>query len=159
MSLPRADERGETLVELLITIVILGIAVVAIVGGLMTSIQMSDIHRKQATSGSYTQDYAESVDRYVAAGNYVACAGQPSRPDYSAAFAFVTMPAEYKNLYAAPVATYRYWDPTWTAGSSASPWMTTCSAATDQGLQQVTVQVRSKDGRAAEQAVVVVRKP
>jgi type II secretory pathway pseudopilin PulG len=149
------DDRGETLVELLMTIVIMGIAVVSIVGGLVTAIQMSDVHRKQATGGAYAQDYAESVDRYVAAGHYAACAGQPGQPDYTAAFASVALPVGYQ----APVASYRYWDPTWAPGSSVSPWLTTCSVATDQGLQQVTVQVQSNDGRATERAVVVVRRP
>jgi type II secretory pathway pseudopilin PulG len=160
--LHQGDDRGETLVELLMTIVIMGIAVVSIVGGLVTAIQMSDVHRKQATSGAYAQDYAESVARYVAAGNYVPCAGQPPQLDYTAAFASVTMPAAYASQYKPPVATYRYWDPTWTPGSTASPWLspaTPCSVAADPGVQQVTVQVQSKDGRATEQAVVVVRRP
>ena len=43
----------------------------------------------------------------------------------------------------------RYW--------GATGWQTGCSA--DTGLQRLTIQVASDDGRAAEQLTVVVRKP
>ncbi len=159
MSPAWTDDRGETLVELLITIAITGIAVVSIVGGLMTAIATSDIHRKQATGGAYARNYAESVNRYIAAGHYTACAGKAPQPDYTPAFATVTLPADYKDNYKDPVATYRYWDPAWTPGSSATPWTLGCSVTTDAGLQQVTVSLESKDGRALERSVIVVRKP
>ena len=45
-----ADERGETLVEMLLAVAIMGIAAVALMAGLTTSVLMSDIHRKQATA-------------------------------------------------------------------------------------------------------------
>lgn len=137
-----AGDRGETLVELLITVVILGIAAVAIVGGLMTSIQMSDIHRKQASAGASARDFAETVDRYVGSTGYVACATPSS---YAPAAVGFGAPAGYT----ASVASVRYW--------TGTGWTTTCT--TDLGLQQVTVQVQSSDARATETSVVVVRKP
>lgn len=138
-----ADDRGESLVELLITVVIMGITVVAVMGGLLTSIQLSDVHRKQATSGADARSYAELIDRYVAAGNYVECAG-PSA--YAPATVGFTPPTGYQ----ASVAKVEYWD------ASNRTFSGPCSSA---GLERVTVQVASPDARAAEQAVVVVRKP
>ncbi len=152
MALPVADDDGATLLELIVAVVIMGITVVAVLGGLMTSIQTSDLHRKQATAGTYARDYAETVNRYVAAGNYAPCAGHAN---YAAAFATVPVPSGFKD----PVASVRYWDPAWTAGSAASPWVSSCTTSSDVGLQQVTVQVESTDGRATETSVVVVRRP
>src|SRR4051812_14134644 len=70
------NDSGETLIEVLVAIVILGIAAVAILGGLQLSVAASDIHRKQTTGGAYARSYAEAVERYVAAdpSNYRPCA-------------------------------------------------------------------------------------
>jgi len=45
-------ERGETLLELVVAVTIMGLAVAAIVGGMATSIMMSDIHRQEARAGA-----------------------------------------------------------------------------------------------------------
>jgi Tfp pilus assembly protein PilV len=138
MSRP-ANDRGETLLEVLIAVVIIGVAIVAIIGGLVTSVLMSDIHRKQATAGSTVRDYAETIEKYVA-GNYVAC---QSAANYTSAVGF-TNPTGY----ARSVTSVSYWN--------GSGWASACG--TDVGLQQLTVQVASSDGRASEQLVIVVRR-
>ncbi len=152
---PRAhpDERGETLVELLIAVAIMGIAVVAIMAGLTTSVLMSDIHRKQATAGATVRAYAESIEHGVASDGcnggspgpacYQACAAvshYEAPPGFSA-------PAGYTP--SAVAGSMRYWN-----GAS---WQTGCG--TDTGLQQLQIQVASDDGRATERVTVVVRKP
>jgi prepilin-type N-terminal cleavage/methylation domain-containing protein len=48
--LPRDSSSGETLVELLVAMSILGVAVVALVSGIGTSVLVSDVHRKEATA-------------------------------------------------------------------------------------------------------------
>jgi type II secretory pathway pseudopilin PulG len=131
----RTDDRGETMVELLLAVVIMGLVIVAAVGGLVTAVLVSDIHRKQATAASYARDYAEAVQ----AAPYVACATPPAY-----ASAGPTWPGYPKSVVAV-----RYW--------TGSAWQGSCSA--DVGVQQVTVQVASADGRAAEKVVVVLRKP
>lgn len=138
--LPKRDERGESLLELLMAVSIMGIAVVAIVGGLLAGILMTDIHRKQATAGMYVRDYAEAIATEVAAPEgYRACAEAGSYgTEFSAAEGFT--PA---------VVSIRYWD--------GSAWQPECG--TDSGLQQLTLQVRSADERATERVVIVVRKP
>jgi type II secretory pathway pseudopilin PulG len=140
---PEADrDRGETLLELLIALTIMSIAVVAVVGGLVAGIAVSDIHRKQATAGAAVRDYAENVEKYVAGTGYTSC-GSPSA--YAPGVVGFTAPAGYT---AAAVAV-RYWSGTaWTTGP-----------CTDVGLQELTIQVASTDSRAAERLVFVLRKP
>lgn len=130
-------ERGETLLELVIAVAILGVAMVAILGGLFTSILVSGLHRDQANAGEYIRDYAEAIENKIAGGSYVACATNYS-PGY-------TPPAGYT----AQVKSVRYW--------TGSAWSTTCG--TDTGLQQLTLKMTTPDSRVTETLVIVVRKP
>jgi type II secretory pathway pseudopilin PulG len=129
-------DRGESLLELIVAVTIMGIAVVAIVGSLGTAVLMSDIHRKQATAGASARDYAEAVETAVATTGYVACA------------------SSYPTGFSAPTGyvasgSMAYWNGT--------GWQATCT--TDTGVQQFTAQVASGDGRAVESVVVVLRRP
>jgi prepilin-type N-terminal cleavage/methylation domain-containing protein len=134
MSAPITDDRGTTLVEVLIAVFILGITAVAVVGGLFTSITISDVHRKQATAGAVARDYTERI----AGETYVECAGPGT---YALAPAAVPVPSGYSAVIAV-----EYW--------SGGTWGTTCAST---GLQRVTVTVTSDDDRAKERSVVVVR--
>lgn len=145
MSSPRG-EQGESLLELLIAVAIMGIAVVAIMAGLVTSVLISDVHRKQATAGTAVRDYAEAIQSSVAAEHYVPCASATSyKPD--ALVPVFSAPSGFTPSVVA--GTVRYWN-----GSS---WQSSCSS--DLGLQQLTIQVASSDGRATERVDVVLRKP
>lgn len=135
------SERGESLVELLVAVVLLGVAVVAVVSALGTSVVMSDVHRKQSTAGAEVRTFAERVETAVAGGAYTVCAGSGT---YGGAY---TAPGGFT----AAVTAVRYW--------TGSAWSSSCSAATDIGLQKLSLQVASTDGRAAEKVDVVIRKP
>jgi len=137
-----SDDRGETLLEILVAVVLLGVAVVSVVGALLTTVQMSDLHRKQASAAATARDYAETVERRVAAGGYVSCA--PASAYLPSVVGFGT-PAGYT----ATTTSVRYW--------TGTGWGSTCAA--DQGLQLASVEVRSVDGRAVERSVVVLRRP
>jgi len=82
------DDRGETLVELMVALAIMGTAVIALVGGIGTFVQTSEIHRKQAKSQAYLREFAETLQASMATypTGYVACStanpgGDPS-PTY-----------------------------------------------------------------------------
>jgi Tfp pilus assembly protein PilE len=137
---PGSNDDGETLIELIIAVAIMGITVVAIIGGIVTSILMSDIHRKQTTAGAYVRDYAEAVETYVAAGNFDATAS----PNYGSSTVGFTAPSGF----GASVTTVRCWNSTVFGG---------CVAGS--AVQQVTLSVASTDSRASESLIVVVRKP
>jgi type II secretory pathway pseudopilin PulG len=144
-------DRGESLVELIVAVAILGVAVVAIVAGLGTSVLMSDVHRKQATAGVAVRDYAEAVENAVVAGGYVTCANADGH-DYAAPAGFAVLSGYSRSAVAGPLGQpLAYWN--------GSGWQTTCPASGDTGLQQLTLQVASSDGRASEKLVLVVRKP
>jgi type II secretory pathway pseudopilin PulG len=135
----RRDDGGESLIELLISLVIISIAVFTVFEGIRLSIQASDIHRKETTASVYVRDYAEAIENTVAADNYAT--GTGSYPG-------VFVPTDH--TYTASITSAQCGPGTsWTA----------CSAATDVGLQRLTLRVSSADGRASEQLVIVVRKP
>ena len=131
-----SNDEGETLIELVIAVAIMGIAVVAIVAGIATSILMSDIHRKQATAGAYVRSYAEAVT-----GHYSASALPSS---YLSGNVGVAAPAGFTGV------------PT-----SVKCWNGTVfgSDCTNTDVQQITLSVTSTDSRASESLVVTVRKP
>jgi prepilin-type N-terminal cleavage/methylation domain-containing protein len=133
-----ADDRGDTLIEVLVGVIILGVAAVAIVSGMAVSIKVSDIHRKEANAGAYVRNYAEAVEAAVAGGGYVA-----GTTGYAASL--YTPPLGY----AASLVSKQCW-------TASSTWG---SCSTDYGVQQLTLQVSSSDQRAVEKLVVIVRKP
>jgi len=144
----RHNERGETLVEVLVALVLLGVAAVAILAGLRLSVSTSDIHRKQTTGGAYARSYAEAIERYVASapGHYVACA--PANSYAPATVGFGTeLPPGFTGTQAAA---QRVPPSGGLAGS--------CSG-NDSGVQQVTITVSSNDGRAVEELAVLLRRP
>ena len=140
---PTNHDRGETLLELLVAVTIMGIAVVAIIAGIGTSILVSDIHRKQATAGTVVRNYAEAVDRGIAAGPYTSCAttgAYASPPGFSPTSGFT-----------ASITAVQYWNDTTKTFSG------TCT--TDGGVQKLSLRVASGDGRASETLDLIVRKP
>jgi type II secretory pathway pseudopilin PulG len=125
-------ERGETLLEIIVALAILGVAVVAIASGIAVSVVASRSHRDQANAGTLLHNYAEQV-----ASSYTICgAAAPSFPATTG--------------FQAPTINIKYW-----GGSAfgASP------CPTDPGLQQVTITVKTADNRVSQTLIVIVPKP
>ena len=139
-----ADDRGESMVELLVAMLLMGTAVVAIVGGLSNAIMMSDIHRKQATIATLLDRYAASIENAVATTGYQDCAGSPGHGTYPS-FA-VAQPG-----YTADPFLVSYWNGTTTFVGP--------SCTTDTGVQRVTLRVHSNDGRVSLSRDIVIRRP
>jgi len=141
------DQRGETLAEMIVTIAILGIAIVAIVGAMGTMVIATDVRSKQARAEATLRSWSDAMNSNSVA--YVNCA-TTSTSGYSATGAGVTLPSGMS----ASITAVTYWN-----GTSTNPatFTSTCPS-TDAGLQQLTLQVASTDGRVAKTATIVKRK-
>lgn len=113
-----------TLVETLVAVSIVGLSFSALVGGMYTTVQASDINRKQAGAATALATYAEAVK----ADPYVACATSYAGTSFTAPAGFTKAPVVVS-----------YWKP------ASATFATPCG--TDSGLQRVTLALRSSDGR------------
>lgn len=74
-----SDERGETLVELMITIMVMAIGMTAVVAALYTTIIGSDAHHSMSAGEVVARDYGEAIKaQAIATSAYIAC---PSSTD------------------------------------------------------------------------------
>lgn len=148
--LRRRDERGETLVEVLVALSILGLAALAILAGVQLVTKTSDIHRKATTGGAYVRTFGEAIQRYVSTAgtdNYVACAGANAYriPAVMNQFAMPTGFTEANFVQAAAV-------PLSGAGAVGA-----CPGG-DTGVQRLNLTVSSPDGRVSENLTIVLRR-
>lgn len=122
-------ESGTTLIEILIAIMVLGIGVTALVGGLISSISASNVHRDAATRDTIIRSYAEQLK--------FAIEGQITSGGSWCAVTSSTVISGYA-VSQAP-------DP--------------CPSAGAPQFQTVTLTVSSLNGGGAESMQIVVRQP
>ncbi|MET7276869.1 type II secretion system protein [Kribbella sp. NPDC005582] len=133
-------EHGESLLELVVAIALMGVAIVAVMAGLTTTVLMSDTQRKEATAVATVRNYAEALQNYVASGHYVPCATTYVVPGFAVPEGFTAKVVG---------GSVQYW--------TGALWLPLCLP--DRGLQRVRVSVASTDGRAVQTLDVVLRKP
>jgi len=139
---PARTDRGETLVELVIAVAILGIAGVAILGGLMMSVRSSVVHRNDASGDAYVRSFAEAIQTYVDANNIQPCATAAS--SYKAV-PVTDLPSGYTKAV-----TVQSWN--------GSAW----GACTADGIQRLDLTITTTgdvEHRADETLTVVLRQP
>ena len=140
MTTRRRGERGETLVELLITIMIIGTAVVAILAGIAVASNSSDEHKKQVGVVVVLRDYAEAVMNAPYQGcNYPINDSSYTPSGYAP-------PAPY-NASITAVASYD--------GASSAPAAFNTCPATDTGAVRITIEAHSTDNRASRTLQIV----
>jgi hypothetical protein len=148
----RQAERGETLVEVLMTVTVIGVAFVAVFGALFTALRVSDYHRKTTSADVVLRNFAEVVKAPGGTYAYVQCSASGSTVSYPA----YTPPAPHTG-YTATITRIRYL----TGYSAGTPtWGTTCPA-TDLGAQELTLEAASPasepDVHGDERVVVIKR--
>ena len=145
---PQRNDRGETLIVLVVAVAILGIGAVAILGGLMMSIRTSVMHRNDATGGTYVRSFAEAIQTDVDTNGYKTCANAAS------GYAGVAVP-DLPTGYTKSVTAVQSWK---ILPSGDLGWGT-CTA---DGLQRLDLRVTTtgdNEHRADQTLTVVLRQP
>jgi type II secretory pathway pseudopilin PulG len=148
------DERGETLIELIIAIAILGVAGVAILAGMAFNVQASALNRHQAGGGAYVRSAAEAIQQQVdAMGKFSNCADavNPSKV-YTTAANSVIKATDVSKGYAVKVSAVQSWS------GSATGW----SSCDNSGLQRVRLELTTPGDSAhgaVESMYVALRQP
>lgn len=149
-----AEDLGDTLVEVLITVMILGITAAGLVGAMTTASAGSGNHQDEAYAQSLAVAAAEQLESTsttyhscAAASDYVSTA----QTAYSAA----NLPAPWTSA-TIQVASVQYW--------TSTGWSTNVADCIDGsvpngGLQKIQVQVTSPDQKAVESVWFIKRKP
>jgi len=141
------DEAGSTLVELLVTLVILGIAFVTLLGGMFTAVTTSHRHRQQTVADSALRSFAEAVK---VAGYRADCAGYED--SYTPASGFTRRVVRCCALESTTTTT------TTTIPLPSIPLPApSCPPPSAGDPQVLTLEVASTDGRATETIEVVKR--
>jgi Tfp pilus assembly protein PilV len=133
----RHSEAGETLIETLMTVAIMGIAFTAVFGAIWTAIRVSDYASKTSKADTLVRAFAEDMKQRDGDATYIPCTTAGGTVTYPA----WTVPQEYRNpttgvpLYTATVTKIRYLS----GYSSGVPqWSNTCPAV-DLGAQELTL--------------------
>jgi len=90
----RDDERGETLLELIITLMIMGGVIAAILAGIATAADTSDMGKKEVGVEVVLRDYAEAV----MASTYNGCS-VPTGISYTAPTGYAVSPPVVTGCY------------------------------------------------------------
>jgi Tfp pilus assembly protein PilV len=142
VTVPGARDAGESLIELLVTVVILGLATTGISGALLAAGKASTMQRQQVLAQNVLRSWADQI----AARAYADCATTTTLASPAP-----SMPAGFT----ATVTSVEYWN-----GGSSFTGPGTC--VTDTGIQRVTLSVSAPNGLSAavsQSVAVVVRKP
>jgi type II secretory pathway pseudopilin PulG len=141
VSMAERSDDGISLIEVLVAIALLGIAVVTIISGILTSIVTSDTHRNKATAETVLRGYAEAMRDYAQA-NYSSCA-----TSYPATLVF-TPPTGFTPKVNGV-------DYLGASGWVAQP-APTCG--TTDTIQRLRLEVDATNGRATETVQIVIRR-
>lgn len=154
---PGHGDAGETLLELIVAMTILGIAGVAVMTGLSISVKSSDQHRQEATSSAYVRAFAEAIQTWVDANGLVGC---PPGSDPSATYKgrAPALPSGYQPS----VDTVEYWGhlPGYTPSDPRPGWVSACEPGASQRLGLKVAGPGGTGGVATdERLTVVLRQP
>jgi type II secretory pathway pseudopilin PulG len=146
-TLRRRGQGGETLLELLLTVAILGTAFIGVLAGIGTTLTASDTQRQAATAETVLRSYAERMKDPVDVP-YVACA---TTATYATPVGFTLPTPEWS----ASVTTVLLWQ-----GNTPPTFLASCPVP-DKGVQQLTLTVTSPAGghQTVQTVVIAKRKP
>lgn len=135
----RHGETGETLVEILVSVTILGIAMVAIMAGIATALRLSGTQRRSANAAVVLGLAAEAVK----GATPLACAGLPAaayKPALDAIAPTIVLPVG------------------WTDGPPNLTSTAVCDAASTLKLQTVTIVATACASTCPSETVAVIKR-
>lgn len=127
----RSSAAGFTLVEILVTVAILGLVTAGLFGTLSTFLMLGSVQRSTANIDQVVRTYSERIE----SASYVSCASS---------YSSVTLPSGY-SFSAGP--TLAYWN-----GDSPATFGSTCSS--DKGVQRISATVREQSSGKSQQLVI-----
>jgi Tfp pilus assembly protein PilV len=155
----RRDERGETLIESLVTITIIAAGVVALTTAMGDNFRFSQMSREAAQADALLYSWEERIQGLT----YENCTINTTPYANTAAGAYPVLPgltltapgnAHTSQEFAMSVDMIAFWD-----GSSApAGWTQSCSSG-DPGAQQITISASSGDGLVTRSLTFVKRRP
>ncbi len=159
----RRDDRGTTLVEMLIAVMILGLVFVAVLSSMGTSTIASGLHRSQANAHAVLLSAVERLKSPTEvayglrdAGGQIVCPATAAPhdgadfPDYLTAIRSVPVPAGWDPVATISMPNVEYWDGT--------TFQSTCYDGTPiLRLQLITITVVDPDGKVSESLDIVKR--
>ncbi len=153
-------ECGESLIEVLITVSIVGLGVVAIISSVGATFQLSSTSRVGTNADQLLVRYAENLS----AVSYEPCtSGTPYATAATSAIPATNLPtgvtagapgtaAASANAFELSVESISYWN-----GDLAPATFTSTCPATDAGSQQLTLRIQSGDGSLDRRMMIVKR--
>ena len=142
MDAEHRTERGETLLEILMSIMIIGIAVTAIIGGVGVAARASTQDQRQIQAQALLRSWAEHIEAQTTDANYVPCA-TPATYGPASTWAYTNpAPTGLDALppgFTASVTRVDYWN-----GATPGAFTGTCSP--DRGLQRLELSMAVVDG-------------
>jgi prepilin-type N-terminal cleavage/methylation domain-containing protein len=137
------QDDGVTLIELLITLIVLSIAFLVILGGMTTAVVLSDLHRRQAKSETIVRQFAEAIK----ASSYENCGTTSS-------YALVYSSPDTR--FTTSVTEVKIWSGTAFVSADVTPG---CPTSIDSGIQLITLRVDLQSSRGIEEVSIVKRRP
>jgi prepilin-type N-terminal cleavage/methylation domain-containing protein len=157
---PSRPDDGESLIELLIALAILGIVFVSFLTAMATTASTSDQHRKQANSHATLRSIAEYLQDSRSTGtapDVASCSASYATPLSNFRSSYQLADGSFPLAggspdYVATIESIAYWN------GDTTPATFSGSCSSDSGLQRLTLQVRSSDSRAVESLEIAKRK-
>lgn len=156
-SLQQHDDRGDTLIEILMSLIILGLASLALIVAFGTSMTASGEHRSLTTADTYVKTVANHVAGSVqsSTSNFSSCPTIPSNlTSVLSAYSSIAGQVSLPTGYGASVTAVKYWiSPT---QGQAGSWGTSCIA---NAPQLITVTLTNLSTNATNTLSLVVDNP
>ena len=145
-------EDGETLMELMVTVTLLGVVIVGLVAAVLNLIVTSDNNRRHTRLVNEAVTMAENVR----AATYQPCTVSSPTPQVT----FYTTAAGVAPSGATVSVRVKFLTSRTATAASASPaaFQTTCPAAGDQGIQQITLGLTSSGSTNVTETLTVTKR-